>query len=300
MKKNWMQMLSLLMSAVLLVLLIRQSRAVTDLRRSLQNIEDQFYHLRIGMQGISGDVTQAVEEAASPIQDWEVHPSGIDQEQKRLLADVVLKLKNWQEDTAVRLETMVGSDKQVAAMQVDDLGTCSGTVLFPVNGQCEVRLAAVITGGGESRRVNLRRWTDISTLLPLQISGSGGSRPVHREGALFLSSQFDVVLRNESGTEVLDPMFRIYRNGALVQEVEAERSKSAHSERGDLIFVSALPEQTLQLECEPGSRIEVRFFCTDGYGLGYDFPYLDWTISEDGESIEFNELRSAPELTWPE
>jgi hypothetical protein len=298
MKKNWMQMLSLLMSAVLLVLLIRQSWAVTDLRRSLQNIEDQFYQLRIGMQGISGDVTQAVEEAASPIQDWEVHPSGIDQEQKRLLADVVLKLKNWQEDTAVHLETVVGPDKQVAAMQVDDLGTCSGTVLFPVNEQCEVRLAAVITGGGESRRVNLDRWTDPSTLLPLQLSGSGMGGPTYHGGILFVD--FSVDLNNEGNTEVLDPVFRIYRNGALVQEVKAERSKSAHSERGDQIFVPALPEQTLQLEWEPGSRIEVRFFCTDGYGLGYDFPYLDWTIPEDGESIEFNELRSAPELTWSE
>lgn len=297
MKKNWMQMLSLLMSAVLLVLLIRQSWAVTDLRRSLQNIEDQFYHLRIGMQGISGDVTQAVEEAASPIQDWEVYPSGIDQEQKRLLADVVLKLKNWQEDTAVYLETVVGPDKQVTAMQVDDLGTCSGTVLFPVNEQCEVRLAAVITGGGESRRVNLDRWTDPSTLLPLQLSGSGGGVPVYQEGVL--SSNFDVVLDNKGGTEVLNPMFRIYRNGALVQEAEAEPSKTM-SAGDNLVYAPALPEQTLQLECELGDRIEVRFSCTDGYGLGYDFPYLDWTIPEDGESFKINESLSDLELTWPE
>lgn len=49
-------------------------------------------------------------------------------------------------------------------MQVDDLGSCSGTMMFPVNEQYEVRLAAVVTGGGESRRVDLGGWTDISAV----------------------------------------------------------------------------------------------------------------------------------------
>ena len=141
-KKNRMQLLSLLMSVILLVLLIWQSWAVADLRRSLRNAEDQIYDLENEVQEISGDVARAVEEAANPIQDWEVHPSGINQEQKRLLADAILKLKSWQEDTVVYLETVVGPDKHVTAMQVDDLGSCSGTMLFPVNEQYEVRRAA--------------------------------------------------------------------------------------------------------------------------------------------------------------
>ena len=77
-----MQLLSLLMSVILLVLLIWQSWAVADLRRSLRNAEDQIYDLENEVQEISGDVARAVEEAANPIQDWEVHPSGINQEQK--------------------------------------------------------------------------------------------------------------------------------------------------------------------------------------------------------------------------
>lgn len=67
-----------------------------------------------------------------------------------------------------------------------------------------------------------------------------------------------------------------------------------------LLVSAVLPEQTLHLECEPGDRIEVRFSCTDGYGLGYDFPYLDWTVPEDGQSFEGSESLSDPELTWPE
>lgn len=94
MKKNWMQLLPLLVGVLLLVLLIRQSQTVTDLRRSLQSVEDQIHELKNEVQGISGDVTWAVEKAANPIQDWKVHPSGIDQEDQRLLADAVLKLKS--------------------------------------------------------------------------------------------------------------------------------------------------------------------------------------------------------------
>ncbi len=301
-KKNRMQLLSLLMSVILLVLLIWQSWAVADLRRSLRNAEDQIYDLENEVQEISSDVARAVEEAANPIQDWEVHPSGINQEQKQLLADAILKLKSWPEDTVVYLETVVGPDKHVTAMQVDDLGSCSGTMMFPVNEQYEVRLAAVVTGGGESRRVDLGGWTDISMLLPLQLCGSSVGGPTYQEGVL--SSDFDLSLRNESGVEVLDPVFRIYRNGTLEHEAEAELSESASVGDRDLTYVPALPDQTLGVECVPGDRIEVRFSCTDGYGLGYDFPYLSWTIPEDGSKpeggrFEGNESLPGPELTWP-
>ena len=299
MKKNWMQLLPLLVGVLLLVLLIRQSQTVTDLRRSLQSVEDQIHELKNEVQGISGDVTWAVEKAANPIQDWEVHPSGIDQEDQRLLADAVLKLKSWQEDTVVYLEAVVGPDKHITAMQVDDFGTCSGAMQFPVNEQCEVQLAAVITGGGESQRVDLGGWTDISMLLPLQFSGSSVGGPTYQEGTL--SSNFDLVLANESGTTVVDPVFRIYRNGSLEQEVEAEPSQTMSTgSSDDQVYAPVLPDQTLNVECVPEDQIEVRFSCTDGYGLGYDFPFLSWTISEDGQSFMGSRSLSGPKLTWPE
>ena len=303
MKKNWMQLLPLLVGVLLLVLLIRQNQTVTDLRRSLQSVEDQIHELKNEVQGISGDVTRAVEKAANPIQDWKVHPSGIDQEDQRLLANAVLKLKSWQEDTIVYLEAVVGPDTYITAMQVDDYGTCSGAMQFPVNEQCEVRLAAVITGGGESQRVDLGGWADISMLLPLQVSGSSVGGPTYQGGVL--SSDFDLTLRNESGTEVLGPVFRIYRNGALEREVEAEPSKMISAGSKNLTYAPALPDQTLNVECAPGDQIEVRFSCTDGYGLGYDFLFLDWTIPEDGSrpdggGLMSGDLRSWPKLTWPE
>ena len=50
-------------------------------------------------------------------------------------------------------------------------------------------------------------------LLPLQLCGSSVGGPTYQEGVL--SSDFDLSLRNESGVEVLDPVFRIYCNGTL-------------------------------------------------------------------------------------
>ena len=97
MKKNGLQIVSLLLSVVLLVLLFRQNQAIEELRNSLQNVENRMYDLEDDVRGISGDVTRAMEEAANPILNWEVQPAGIDTENQWLLANVVLELKTWQE-----------------------------------------------------------------------------------------------------------------------------------------------------------------------------------------------------------
>ena len=63
-------------------------------------------------------------------------------------------------------------------------------------------------------------------LLPFAACGSSVGGPTYQERGV-LSSDFDLSLRNESGVEVLDPVFRIYRNGTLEHEAEAELSESA-------------------------------------------------------------------------
>lgn len=303
MKKNWMQLLSLLMSVVLLALLVRQSQTVEDLRRSLQSVENRMYDLEDEVRGISGDVTRAVEEAANPIQNWEVQPAGIDKENQRLLANVVLELKTWQEDTVIYLETEVGPDRHILAMQVDDVGFCSGTMLFPVNEQCEVRLAAVITGGGESRRVDLGGWGDISMLLPVQNGGGGWSGPEYRDGVL--SSQFNISLRGQNGMPgpIREPRFQIYKNGKLAQTLAAVIDPYAGASDG-VCYTVDTEDYNWSLECDEGDTIEIRFLCQDEYGLGYDFLFAVWT--PEGETPENQGAGGAStgldglRLSWPE
>ena len=304
MKKNWMQLLSLLMSVVLLALLVRQSQTVEDLRRSLQSVENRMYDLEDEVRGISGDVTRAVEEAANPIQNWEVQPAGIDKENQRLLANVVLELKTWQEDTVVHLETVVGADQHILALPVNSVGTCSGVMQFPVNEQCEVRLAAVITGGGESRRVDLGGWGDISMLLPLQSDGGGWSGPEYRDGVL--SSQFNVSVTGwdyQQPGQINEPKFQVYRNGELVQTIAAAIDPYSGSSNG-ICYTVDTKDYRWSLECDEGDTIGIRFLCQDEYGLGYDFLFANWTVegetpenvSEAGAMSGLGDL----ELTWPE
>lgn len=63
MKKNWLQIVSLLLSAVLLAILLKQNQTIEDLRYSLQNVENRMYDLEDDVREISGDVTRAMEEA---------------------------------------------------------------------------------------------------------------------------------------------------------------------------------------------------------------------------------------------
>lgn len=304
MKKNWMQLGSLLLSVVLLALLVRQGQTVENLRSSLRNIENRMYDLEDEVRGISGDVTRAVEEAANPILKWEIHPRGISQDHQRLVADVALELKNWQEDTLVYLETEIGPDRHILAMQVDDVGFGSGTMLFPIHEQCEVKLAAVITGGGESRRVDLGGWGDISMLLPLQSDGGGWDGPEYRDGVL--SSQFDISVTGwdyQQPGEIRDPKFQVYRNGELVQTLAAVIDPYSGSSNG-VNYTVDTEDYRWSLECDEGDTIEIRFLCQDEYGLGYDFCFAVWTV--EGETPENQAAAGVTsgladlKLSWPE
>lgn len=284
MKKNWMQMLSLLLSIVLLVVLFKQNQTVEDLRRSLQSVENRMYDLEDEVRGISGEVTRAVEEAANPILNWEVQPGGIDKENQRLLADVVLELKTWQEDTVVNLETEVGPDRHSLTMPVDDVGSCSGTMLFPVNEQCEVKLAAVITGGGESQRVDLGGWEDISMLLPLQMRSWGGSVPTYQYGKLLIG-QYEGSLEDPNGQAIagINTRYRLYVNDALVRE-EAECVNWEQA-------------------CAAGDQVKLTLVCEDDFGLGYEFLLYTGVCEESGElneaAAEAGSGGSVPVLNWP-
>ena len=304
MKKNWMQLGSLLLSVVLLALLIRQGQTMENLKQSLRNTEHRLFELENEIQGISDDVTRSIEEAANPILKWEIHPRGISQDHQRLVADVTMELKHWQEDTLIYLETEVGPDRHILAMQVDDVGFGSGTMQFPIREQFEVKLAAVITGNGESQRVDLGGWGDISMLLPLQSDGGCWDGPEYRDGVL--SSRFSISMTGwdyQPPGEIHDPKFQIYRNGEPVQTLAAVIDPYSGSSNC-VDYTVDTEGYRWSLECDEGDTIEIRFLCRDEYGLGYDFCFAVWTA--EGETPENQTTAGVVsgladlKLTWPE
>ena len=299
MGKNWTQKLTLALNVVLVLLLLWQGARLEELQRSMTDRDNEMLRRFQDLQNQVANVSDSLKEQGTPIESWTLEPTGLDSESRTLTADVVVQLRQWSPDSVMDLTITCGGETERAALSVNETGVCQGEIAIPT-ARGEIRLETAVTRGGVTVREDLGGWEGIYMLLPLQLSGSSVSGPTYQEGTL--SSNFDLVLANESGTEVLDPVFRIYRNGNLEQEVEAEPSQTMSTgSSDDQIYAPALPDQTMQLECDPGDRIEIRFSCTDGYGLGYDFAYLSWAILEDG-SVADQEITDwmMPLLTWPE
>lgn len=91
---------------------------------------------------------------------------------------------------------------------------------------------------------------------------------------------------------ILDPVFRIYRNGTLEHEAEAELSESAirGGQRSELTLPALPRPDAGGGVCARGTELRSGFPAADGYGLGYDFPYLSWTIPEDGSKTGRREI----------
>lgn len=299
MGKNWMQKLTLALNVVLVLLLLWQGARLHELRVTTVDHCNELSRQLQDLQNRVADVRNSLREQGMLIENWTVEPTGLDLESRTLTADVVVQLKQWSADSTVDLAMTCGGEMERAALSVDETGVCRGEIAIPT-AQGEIRLETAVTSGGVTVREDLGSWEGIYMLLPLQVSGGSVSGPTYQGGVL--SSNFDLVLTNENGMEVLDPVFRIYRNGVLEQEVEAEPSQAMSTGSSDkLVYAPALPDQTMRLQCDPGDQIEIRFACTDGYGLGYDFAYLSWAILEDG-SVADQEITDwmMPLLTWPE
>ena len=162
----------------------------------------------------------------------------------------------------------------------------------------------MITGGGESRRVDLGGWGDISMLLPLQSSGGGWSGPVYRDGVL--SSQFNIAIEGQDNQRpgvIENPEFQVYRNGELKQTFGAVIDPSAGSSSG-VCYTVDTEDHRWSLECDEGDVIEIRFLCQDEFGLGYDWLFANWTpegeIPENQAAAGVVSGLGDLKLTWPE
>ncbi|MBQ8646926.1 MAG: hypothetical protein IJ484_02145, partial [Oscillospiraceae bacterium] len=116
----------------------------------------------------------------------------------------------------------------------------------------------------------------VAMLLPLQTSGGGWDGPSRMDGAL--SSSFAISIYTEEGlsTEVLDPEFRIYKNGELVQTLGGVVSIHTSGGFNEISYSVDTDGQRWRLECEPEDVIVIRFVCSDRYGLEYDFLFQIW------------------------
>lgn len=306
MKKNWMQIVTLGLSVILLGVTVMQSKQISDLQ---WRMEDEMSGLRSEvsreLSNISSRIVRELEEANCVVAECTLGPKGIDKETRSLQAEASVALKEWREDTQVVLLSKVGEEERSQPMSTDGNGTYFAELTLPLESDTGLYLDALVTDSGLTKKEALHVGSEISMLLPLRNSGGGWNGPVYDGGVM--SSQFDIVIEGQNGkpnpNSIRNPQFLTYRNGELVQTQNAV--EAPHSVAGNgFCYTVDTEHNKWVVECAEGDVIEVRFRCEDEYGLGYDFLFQAWsTVGDLVEQVTGPEIYDSSTpliLYWPE
>ena len=289
-KKNRIQILTLVLCLFLVGLNLWQLRQISDLRGQLGSVETNLQMETRRLDERVQAVQRTVRDADKLVQDWELVSVSPDARSRCLRAEVSLRLKEWREDTQVRLTAVQGADTWSAAMTGGG-GRYTGMVEIPVNSRV-VLLEAQVSAQGLQREEELGAWDSASMLLPVQCFGWGSGGPDYvrdadNNGTLTVTG-CEVNLSGVEGRadlpQLSDQVFRLRRNGEVVTEKTA-------------MFGNTIDRYTceeLSSEAQIGDEFILTFFCRDESGLGYEFFLYCWAIDDNGLGE-----RIAPEADWP-
>ena len=284
MKKNWFQILSLALNAVLLIALLMTRAELADTQNSLKNQLDSVAWRLIDVQDQITDLSVRQREQTEDLSDFSFEPTGLDPESHTLQADMSITLRRWTADTEVTL--LVTQSGRITEQPMSGSGGVFTTpVSLPVEDTGEVSFAANITAGGQTSREEVTSYSDLAMLLPLTNDGSGYGDPTYRGGSLQL--QYDLGVRKQYGTEVVTPVFQVLKNGETVQTLPVKISESTVSSDPDVVYYTPASENGgIAVSCQPEDTVELHLLCRDSFGLSYDFTVCTYEIDQDGTMAE--------------
>ena len=284
MKKNWFQILSLALNAVLLIALLMTRAELADTQNSLKNQLDSVAWRLIDVQDQITDLSVRQREQTEDLSDFSFEPTGLDPESHTLQADMSITLRRWTADTAVTL--LITQNGQTAELPMTGTdGVFATPVGLPVEQTGEVSFAVNITDGGQTSREEVTSYSDIAMLLPLTNDSSGYGDPTYRGGNFQL--QYDLGIRKQYGTEVIAPVFQVLKNGETVQTLPAKISESTFSGDPDVVYYTPASENGgIAVSCQPEDTVELHLLCRDSFGLSYDFTVCTYEIDQDGTMVE--------------
>lgn len=284
MKKNWFQILSLALNAVLLIALLMTRAELADTQNSLKNQLDSVAWRLMDVQDQITDLSIRQREQTEDLSDFSFEPTGLDPESHTLQADMSITLRRWTADTAVTL--LITQNGQTAELPMTGTdGVFTTPVGLPVEQTGEVSFAVNITDGGQTSRDEVTSYSDIAMLLPLTNDGSGYGDPTYRGGSLQL--QYDLGVRKQYGTEVVAPIFQVLKNGETVQILPVKISESTVSSDPDVVYYTPASENGgIAVSCQPEDTVELHLLCRDSFGLSYDFTVCTYEIDQDGTIVE--------------
>ena len=284
MKKNWLQILSLALNVTLLITLLVTRAELVNTRTILKSNLDGIAWRLSDMDDRITNLSAKQREQTEDLSDFSFEPTGLDPESHTLQADMSITLRRWTADTEVAL--LITQNGQTAELPMTGTdGVFATPVGLPVEDTGEVSFAANITAGGQTSREEVTSYSDLAMLLPLTNDGSGYGDPTYRGGSLQL--QYDVGIRKQYGTEVIDPVFQVLKNGETVQTLPVKISESTFSSDPDVVYYTPASEEGgFAVSCQPEDTVELHLLCRDSFGLSYDFTVCSYEIDQDGTMAE--------------
>ena len=284
MKKNWFQILSLALNVALLIALLVTRGELMNTQTILKSNLDGIAYRLSDMDDQITNLSAKQREQTEDLSDFSFEPTGLDPESHTLQADMSITLRRWTADTEVAL--LITQNGQTAELPMTGTdGVFATPVGLPVEDTGEVSFAANITAGGQTSREEVTSYSDLAVLLPLSNDSSGYGDPTYRGGSFQL--QYDLGIRKQYGTEVIDPVFQVLKNGETVQTLPAKISESTFSGDPDVVYYTPASENGgIAVSCQPEDTVELHLLCRDSFGLSYDFTVCTYEIDQDGTMVE--------------
>lgn len=292
MKKDWLQVASVMLNIVLLVFVLRLSDQVKglqyDLEQDLQDVEET----------VSGELSctlsemrQTLEDSVKLHTDYGLEITGVDKETKSLLTDAFVQLKRWGADTAVTLSITQGEKVAELPMTHEGNGRFTASVALAAEEVGEICLAVSVLENGLTTQEDLGGWDSVSMLLPLQMDAWAYSGPTFAAGVLTLE-EVNAFLDDGQGNyvQVQEAEFRVYQNGELVRTVAGLYDPDKGYSSAETVKLTGV---------KAADYVWVNFACCDTYGLHYEFPMITWSEGEPPLSfLTAMGCDKGPVLTW--
>ena len=300
MKKNWFQILSLSLNVALLIALLVTRAELVSTGNALQSqLGNVSVRLR-DMQDQITDLSAKQREQTKNLSDFSFVPTGLDPESHTLQADMSITLRRWTADTEVALAVTRNGQTTELPMSGSG-GVFTAPVSLPVEDTGEVSFAANITAGGQTSREEVTGYSDIAMLLPLVSLGNGSvAGPSYRKESACMEIGLDVELEKQYGAKVIDPVFRVLKNGDVVQEIPAKllEESIAYSDPDKEYYAPDAADEKLEIPCQ-SDTIEIHLLCRDSFGLSYDFTVRTYEIGTDGDIAEIQPVTDYNvEFSW--
>lgn len=303
MKKNWMQMTTLVLCAVLLLTVLVQGKQISELER---RIGREYSMLSDRVDSINGNIYRSMqsllEEQAKVVESYALENVSIDAEERLFVADLTAVLKSWSRDTSITLTTAVGEDTYNTPMAGDGSGNFTAEIRLPLEGNDEIRFSLTMESAQQTVREELGSYGEIAQLLPIRVDSWGGSRPeLTAANQIDFGGGMSVGFEEEGSYDLVEKAeFRIYREGTVISTVKAKglSDRSGYAMNTEEDYESGTVKEFLY-DAALKDRFQLSFCCTDVYGLSYEFGLGAWTITTNGIE-EYSPLAEWPILSWEE